>query len=87
MTYTNYKLYNGEALQWLDHLINEGIKVDAIITDIPYGTTACKWDEIIPLKDMWERLNRIVKNDNTPILLFGQQPFTSALISSNIKKL
>ena len=85
MTYTNYKLYNGEALQWLDHLINEGIKVDAIITDIPYGTTACKWDEIIPLKDMWERLNRIVKNDNTPILLFGQQPFTSALISSNIK--
>lgn len=81
----DFIIKNGDALQELDRLIEKGVKVDAIITDIPYGTTACKWDEIIPLKDMWERLNKIVKDDNTPILLFGQQPFTSVLISSNIK--
>ena len=80
-----YKLYLGDALEVMDKLIKEGIKVDAVITDIPYGTTGCKWDSIIPFEAMWERLNRIVKDDNTPILLFGQQPFTSELIVSNIK--
>lgn len=81
----DFNIINGDALQELDRLIEKGVKVDAVIADIPYGTTACVWDEIIPLKDMWERLNKIVKDDNTPILLFGQQPFTSVLISSNIK--
>ena len=81
----NYNIINGEALQELDKLIEQGIKVDAIIADIPYGVTAANWDSVIPLDAMWERLNKIIKDENTPIVLFGQQPFTSVLISSNIK--
>lgn len=56
--------------------------IDAIITDPPYGTTACKWDSVIDFDLMWEQLNRIIKT-NGAIVLFGSQPFTSALISSN----
>jgi len=56
--------------------------IDAIITDPPYGTTACKWDSVIPFDLMWEQLNRIIK-PNGAIVLFGSQPFTSALIMSN----
>jgi len=58
--------------------------IDAIITDPPYGTTACKWDSVIPFEPMWEQLNRIIK-PNGAIVLFGSQPFTSALIMSNPK--
>jgi DNA modification methylase len=58
--------------------------VDAIITDPPYGTTACKWDSVIPFAPMWEQLRRIIK-PNGVIVLFGSQPFTSALIMSNPK--
>ena len=78
-----YKLYQGDCLEVMDKLIEEGIKVDAIITDPPYGTTKCKWDTIIPLDSMWERLNKLIK-DNGAIVLFGIQPFTSRLICSNI---
>ena len=56
--------------------------VDAIITDPPYGTTACKWDSVIPFEPMWEQLNRIIK-PNGAIVLFSAQPFTSSLISGN----
>ena len=80
----NYKLYLGDCLKVMNELINEGIKVDAIICDPPYGTTACKWDSIIPLDEMWERLNKLIK-DNGAIVLFGSQPFTTNLIYSNIK--
>jgi site-specific DNA-methyltransferase (adenine-specific) len=59
--------------------------IDAIITDPPYGTTACKWDSVIPFDLMWEQLNRIIK-DNGAIVLFAQQPFSSVLLVSNIKK-
>ena len=41
----------------MDRLIEEGVKVDCILTDVPYGTTACKWDNIIPFEPMWERIN------------------------------
>jgi len=58
--------------------------VDAIITDPPYGTTACKWDSVIDFKLMWEQLNRIIK-PNGAIVLFGSEPFSSALRISNIK--
>ncbi len=58
--------------------------VDAIITDPPYGTTACKWDSVIPFGAMWEQLNRIIK-PNGAIVLFGSEPFSSALRMSNIK--
>ena len=58
--------------------------IDAIITDPPYGTTACKWDSVIPFEPMWEQLNRIIK-PNGAIVLFGSEPFSSALRMSNIK--
>jgi len=75
---------NGEALEEMDKLIKEGITVDAIITDPPYGTTACKWDAVIPFEPMWERLNKLIK-PNGAIVLFGSEPFSSALRMSNIK--
>lgn len=58
--------------------------VDMILTDLPYGTTQCKWDSIIPFEPLWEQYNRVIK-DNGAILLFSSQPFTSALIMSNPK--
>ena len=72
-------LYFGEALETIDHLIKKGIKVDAIITDPPYGTTQCKWDIIIPFNEMWKRLYKIKKDEHTPIILFGNEPFSSYL--------
>jgi site-specific DNA-methyltransferase (adenine-specific) len=59
--------------------------IEAIITDPPYGTTACKWDSVIDFDLMWEQLNRIIK-PNGAIVLHSSQPFTSALIMSNPKK-
>ena len=56
--------------------------IDAIITDPPYGTTACKWDSVIDFELMWEQLNRIIK-PNGAIVLFASQPFMSALVMSN----
>ena len=78
------KLYKGDCLEIMDKLIAEGVKVDAVITDPPYGTTACKWDSIIPFDLMWERLNKLIK-PNGAIVLFGSEPFTSTLICNNIK--
>jgi len=64
--------------------INDG-SVDAVIADPPYGTTACKWDSVIPLEPMWKQLKRVIK-PNGAIVLFGSQPFTTALIASNLKE-
>lgn len=77
------KLYNGDCLEIMDELIQQGIKVDAIITDPPYGVSHCKWDIIIPFDKMWERLNKLIK-DNRVIALFGIEPFLSKLRLSNI---
>ena len=77
-------LYNGECLSIMDKLIEQGVVVDAIICDPPYGTTACKWDSIIPLEPMWEQLNRIIK-PNGAIVMTASQPFTTTLIASNMK--
>lgn len=77
-------LYNGDCLEVMDRLIQDGIKVDAIITDPPYGTTACKWDSVIPFDEMWSSLKKL-SNDSTPIVLFGAEPFSSGLRMSNIK--
>ena len=79
-----YKLYNGDCLEVMDRLIEEGVKVDCILTDVPYGTTACKWDNIIPFEPMWERINKLIK-PNGAVTLFGSEPFSSALRMSNIK--
>ena len=68
----------------MDRLIEEGVKADCILTDVPYGTTACKWDNVIPFDEMWERLNKLIK-PNGAIVLFGSEPFSSALRMSNIK--
>ena len=77
------QLFNDECLHKLDELLKNNIKVNSIICDIPYGTTSCAWDEVIPLNDMWSLLNQIV-DANAPIVLFSSQPFTSKLIVSNI---
>ena len=58
--------------------------VDMILADPPYGTTACKWDSVIPLEAMWEQLKRVIK-PNGAIVMTASQPFTSFLITSNIK--
>jgi len=78
------EIYNEDCLEAMDKLIESGIKIDAIITDPPYGTTACKWDSIIPFDKMWERLNKLIK-PNGAIVLFGSEPFSSALRMSNIR--
>ena len=80
----NYKLYNGDCLEVMDKLIEDNIVFDAIITDLPYGTIKNSWDKIIPFNDMWSRLNKLIK-PNGAIVLFGNEPFTSELICSNLK--
>ena len=77
-------LIHWECLQEMDKLIADWVKVDAIICDPPYWTTACKWDSVIDFDEMWERLNKLIK-PNGAIVLFWSQPFTSALIMSNPK--
>jgi len=76
------QLKQGDCLELMKDLPDKSI--DAIITDIPYGTTTCKWDTIIPFDLMWEQLNRIIK-PNGAIVLFATQPFTSTLTLSNVK--
>jgi site-specific DNA-methyltransferase (adenine-specific) len=78
------KLIQGDCLEIMNELIKENYIFDAIITDPPYGTIACKWDSIIPLELMWEKLNKLIK-PNGAIVLFGSEPFSSALRMSNIK--
>jgi len=78
------KLIQGDCLEEMDKLIAENVKVDAIICDPPYGTTACKWDSVIPLEPMWEQLKRIIK-PNGAIVMTASQPFTTTLITSNMK--
>ena len=81
----DFKLYNGDCIEVMKSLIADGIKVDAIITDIPYGTTACAWDSVIPFDDMWCCIKKIRKI-SAPVLLFGNEPFNSYLRISNIKE-
>lgn len=78
-------LIHGECLEEMDKLIEQGIIFDAILTDPPYGTTACKWDSIIPLDEMWLRLKKLIK-PNGAIVLFGNEPFSSKVRLSNIKE-
>lgn len=78
----NYTLLLGDCLERMKEIPSGS--VDLILTDPPYGTTACKWDSIIPLESMWSELKRIIKPKGA-IVLFGSQPFTSTLIMSNLK--
>lgn len=77
------RLIKGDCLEVMDKLIEEGIKVDCIITDPPYGTTANKWDSILPFSEMWIRLNLLIKEKGA-IVLFGNEPFSSKLRVSNL---
>lgn len=72
----------GDCLELLKTLPNNSI--DMVLTDPPYGITACKWDNVIPFEPMWTELKRVVK-DNGAICLFGSEPFSSHLRLSNIK--
>ena len=76
-------LKHGDCLEVMK-IIPDG-SVDMILCDLPYGTTACKWDSIIPFERLWEQYNRIARPD-TPIVLFAAQPFTTKLIHSNFKQ-
>jgi len=75
------KIYNMDCLEGMKYIDDKSI--DMILCDLPYGTTACKWDSIIPFEPLWEQYERIIK-DNGAIVLFGSQPFTSALVMSKL---
>ena len=76
------KIYNEDCLTGMQKIDDKSI--DCIICDLPYGTTKCSWDIIIPFDKLWEQYNRIIK-DNGAIILFGQEPFSSLLRVSNLK--
>ena len=78
------KLIHGDCIEEMQKLIDDDVKVDLVLTDVPYGTTGCKWDNVIPFDKMWNCLNGLTY-DNTPIALFGSEPFSSCLRMSNIK--
>ena len=75
-------LMQGDCLERMKEIPSGS--VDMVLADVPYGTTACKWDSIIPLEPMWEQLKRIIK-PNGAIVMTASQPFTTTLISSNMK--
>lgn len=75
-------LFNEDCLKVMPEIADKS--VDMILCDLPYGTTACKWDTIIPFDKLWEQYERIIK-DNGAVVLFGSEPFSSALRMSNIK--
>ena len=79
---SNLELYQGNCLELMSDIADNSI--DCIICDLPYGTTSCSWDIIIPLDKLWEQYNRIIK-DNGVIILFGQEPFSSLVRLSNLK--
>ena len=76
------KIICGDCLEVMPSI--PGKSIDMILCDLPYGTTACKWDTAIPFEPLWEQYKRIIK-DNGAIVLTASQPFTSALVMSNLK--
>lgn len=75
-------IYNEECLQGMTRIPDKSI--DMILCDLPYGTTACKWDSVIPFEPLWEQYERVIK-DNGAIVLTASQPFTTVLASSNLR--
>ena len=78
-----FELYLGDCLEKM--ICIKDNSVDLILCDLPYGTTKCKWDSIISLEELWCHYERILKKPHGVVVLFGQQPFTSMLVSSNYK--
>ena len=75
-------LLQGDCLELMKNIQDKSI--DMVLCDLPYGTTRCKWDSIIPFEPLWGQYNRIIK-DNGAIVLFSQMPFTAVLVMSNLK--
>ena len=76
------QLYNGDCLEAMKLIPDKS--VDMILCDLPYGTTACSWDSVLPFEPLWKQYERVIK-DNGAIVLTAAQPFTSALVMSNPK--
>lgn len=83
MKNNEFNLIHGECIEEMKKMADDNVKVDMILTDLPYGVTANKWDNIIPFDIMWNCIKKIV-NDRTPILFTCIQPFTSKLVMSNL---
>ena len=81
---SNIQLFNGDCLEVMKKLVDNGVKVDAILADPPYQLLSCEWDSMIPLEPMWNLIEQIRK-PTAPVVLFASQPFTTKLISSNMK--
>ena len=79
----NNYLWNGDCLELMKDIPDKSI--NAIICDLPYGTTACKWDIVIPFEPLWEQYERLIKKDGA-IVLFGSEPFSSFVRMSNLPK-
>ena len=82
MNNSNINLYQGDCLEIMKEIKDKSI--DMILCDLPYGTTKCKWDVVIPFDKLWTQYERIIK-DNGAIVLFGSEPFSSQLRVSNLK--
>lgn len=82
----NSSIYFGDCLQVMSQLHKEGVRVDLVLADPPYGTTHCRWDSVIDFNKMWQGIDKL-SYPSTPVLLFCQQPFTCSLGNSNIKNL
>ena len=78
----NINLQHGDCLELMQAIPSES--VDMILCDLPYGTTVCKWDILIPFDELWKNYERIIKK-NGAIVLTGAEPFTSLLIVSNLQ--
>lgn len=76
------KIHLGDCLELMPNIKTGSI--DMVLCDLPYGTTSCKWDTIIPFEQLWSEYERVIK-DNGAIVLFGKNPFTAKLILSNEK--
>jgi site-specific DNA-methyltransferase (adenine-specific) len=83
MTDWTYDLMQGDCLELMQEI--EPGSVDLVLTDPPYGTTACKWDSVIPFEPMWAGVRRVLKK-NAAAVFTASQPFTSALVMSNIRE-
>ena len=81
-TQNRFQLLKGDCLDLMKDIADESI--DMILCDLPYGTTDCKWDSVIPFEPLWEQYGRVIK-DNGVIALFGSEPFSTMLRYSNIK--
>lgn len=76
-------LFCGDCFNIMDQLIADGVKIDCIIADLPYGKTRASWDKPLDIPSMWIRIEKIIRTNRVPILLFGQEPFSSQLRLSN----